>query len=295
MQSQTAVAQLLLVFVTFLWGSTFLTLQTALCWADPVVIVALRFVLASFIVFCFLKGRINRITRYEWKAGFIVGCCIFGVYTLQTIGLASIPSSTSAFLTGLYVGFVPLLQWVIYKSVPQPVTIVTIILAFAGMALFANPFSVNLSGQFGEWITILSALICAAEILSISHFTRGCRPLQLSFTQLVTVAVLALLTLLWHDPVKPTEWTVGLALCIGALAAIVSFVQFGIGWALKQVNAMRATLIYALEPVFAGIIGWLAGEHFGLSELSGAALIIFAVLLSAWRPGRRKEQKGEAL
>lgn len=295
MQNQTAVAQLLLVFVTFLWGSTFLTLQTALCWADPVVIVALRFVLASFIVFCFLKGRINRITRYEWKAGFIVGCCIFGVYTLQTIGLASIPSSTSAFLTGLYVGFVPLLQWVIYKSVPQPVTIVTIILAFAGMTLFANPFSVNLSGQFGEWITILSALICAAEILSISHFTRGCRPLQLSFTQLVTVAVLALLTLLWHDPVKPTEWTVGLALCIGALAAIVSFVQFGIGWALKHVNAMRATLIYALEPVFAGIIGWLAGEHFGLSELSGATLIIFAVLLSAWRPGRRKEQKGEAL
>ena len=295
MQNQTAVAQLLLVFVTFLWGSTFLTLQTALCWADPVVIVALRFVLASFIVFCFLKGRINRITRYEWKAGFIVGCCIFGVYTLQTIGLASIPSSTSAFLTGLYVGFVPLLQWVIYKSVPQPVTIVTIILAFAGMTLFANPFSVNLSGQFGEWITILSALICAAEILSISHFTRGCRPLQLSFTQLVTVAVLALLTLLWHDPVKPTKWTVGLALCIGALAAIVSFVQFGIGWALKHVNAMRATLIYALEPVFAGIIGWLAGEHFGLSELSGAALIIFAVLLSAWRPGRRKEQKGEAL
>ena len=295
MQNQTAVAQLLLGFVTFLWGSTFLTLQTALCWADPVVIVALRFVLASFIVFCFLKGRINRITRYEWKAGFIVGCCIFGVYTLQTIGLASIPSSTSAFLTGLYVGFVPLLQWVIYKSVPQPVTIVTIILAFAGMKLFANPFSVNLSGQFGEWITILGALICAAEILSISHFTRGCRPLQLSFTQLVTVAVLALLTLLWHDPVKPTEWTVGLALCIGALAAIVSFVQFGIGWALKHVNAMRATLIYALEPVFAGIIGWLAGEHFGLSELSGAALIIFAVLLSAWRPGRRKEQKGEAL
>lgn len=295
MQNQTAVAQLLLGFVTFLWGATFLTLQTALCWADPVVIVALRFVLASFIVFCFLKGRINRITRYEWKAGFIVGCCIFGVYTLQTIGLASIPSSTSAFLTGLYVGFVPLLQWVIYKSVPQQVTIVTIILAFAGMTLFANPFSVNLSGQFGEWITILSALICAAEILSISHFTKGCRPLQLSFTQLVTVAVLALLTLLWHDPVKPTEWTVELALCIGALAAIVSFVQFGIGWALKHVNAMRATLIYALEPVFAGIIGWLAGEHFGLSELSGAALIIFAVLLSAWRPGRRKEQKGETL
>lgn len=295
MRDRSVLAQFLLVFVTLLWGSTFLTLQIALRWADPVIIVALRFVLASLIVFCTLKGQILKITRYEWKAGFFVGCCIFGVYTLQTIGLQSIPSSTSAFLTGLYVGFVPLLQWIVFKNVPQPMTIVTIVLAFVGMTLFANPFAVSFSGQIGEWVTVLSALICAAEILSISYFTKGCRPLELSFTQLVTVAALALFTLLWHEPVRPTEFTLGLWLCVGALAAIVSFVQFGIGWALKYVPAMRATLIYALEPVFAGIIGWLAGEHFGLSELSGAALIIIAVLISAWHPGKRKISKGESL
>lgn len=295
MQNRAVLAQLLLVFVTLLWGSTFLTLQIALQWADPVVIVALRFVLASCIVFCILKGNLRAISRYEWKAGFCIGLSIFGVYTLQTIGLGSIPSSTSAFLTGLYVAFVPLLQWVVQKHIPQPITIVTIILAFAGMTLFANPFSVSLSGQVGEWVTVLSALICAVEILSISYFAKGCRPLQLSFTQLVTVAVLALFTLIWHEPVRPTQWTLGLAICIGALTAIVSFVQFGIGWALKYVPAMKATLIYALEPVFAGIIGWLAGEHFGVSELTGAALIILAVLISAWRPGKRKDNGGDVL
>ena len=41
------------------------------------------------------------------------------------------------------------------------------------------------------------------------------------------------------------------------------------------------------EPVFAGIIGWLAGEQMGLTELSGAALIIAAVMLSAWKPDKR--------
>ncbi len=295
MHNRSVLAQLLLVFVTLLWGSTFLTLQIALTWADPVVIVALRFIIASCILACLLRGKILQITHYEWKAGVVVGICIFGVYTLQTIGLQSIASSTSAFLTGLYVGFVPLLQWLIFKNVPQPITIVTIVLAFAGMTLFANPFSVSFSGQMGEWVTVLSALICAAEILSISYFTKGCRPLQLSFTQLITVACLALLTLLWHEPSRPTQWTSGLWICVIALAAIVSFVQFGIGWALKYVAAMRATLIYALEPVFAGIIGWLAGEHFGLSELSGAALIILAVLISAWRPSSGKKNNGEAL
>ena len=100
MTDRNIVAQLVLVLVTFFWGSTFLTLQVALRWADPIVIVAMRFALASFIIFCLLKGRVDQITRYEWKAGFFVGCAIFGVYTLQTIGLQSIPSSTSAFLSG---------------------------------------------------------------------------------------------------------------------------------------------------------------------------------------------------
>ncbi len=289
MHNHAVLAQLLLIFVTLLWGSTFLTLQIALTWADPVVVVALRFLLASAILLCILRKSVLSITRYEWKAGFFIGLCIFGVYTLQTIGLATIPSSTSAFLTGLYVAFVPLLQWLVFKNVPQPMTIVTIVLAFAGMTLFANPFAVSFSGQAGEWITVLSALICAAEILSISYFTKGCRPLQLSFTQIITVALLALFTLLWHEPLKPTEWTWGLGICVTALAAIVSFVQFGIGWALKYVPAMKATLIYALEPVFAGIIGWLAGDYFGWSELTGAALIIVAVLISAWRPANRRQ------
>ena len=231
----------------------------------------------------------------EWRGGFFIGCCIFGVYTLQTIGLDSIPSSTSAFLTGLYVAFVPLLQWIIFKNIPQPITIVTIVLAFAGMTLFANPFSVSFSGQIGEWVTVLSALICAAEILSISYFAKGCRPLQLSFTQLITVAALASATLLWHEPIRPTQWCSGLLICITALAAIVSFVQFGIGWALKYVSALRATLIYALEPVFAGIIGWLAGEYFGVTEITGAILIVLAVLVSAWRPNKRKKTEGTSL
>ena len=257
-------AQWLLVLVTLLWGSTFLTLQIALRWADPVVVVALRFILASFILFVLLKGRINQISSYEWKAGIAVGLCIFGVYTLQTIGLATIPSSTSAFLTGLYIAFVPLLQWLFLHQKPTATIALTTVMAFCGMALFANPFALNLDGQLGEWITILSALICAVEILTVSYFASGCRPLYLSFTQMVTVAVLASGTLLLHDPVKSTQWTWGLAACVGALAAIVAFVQFGIGWALKYVSALKATLIYSLEPVFAGIMLFCAFTHAAL-------------------------------
>ena len=168
-------------------------------------------------------------------------------------------------------------------------------MSLEGSTPVANTCSGRFSGQVGEWVTVVSALICAAENLSISDDAKGCRPLQLSCTQLIPVAALASATLLWHEPIRPTQWCSGLLICITALAAIVSFVQFGIGWALKYVSALRATLIYALEPVFAGIIGWLAGEYFGVTEITGAILIVLAVLVSAWRPNKRKKTEGTTL
>ncbi len=284
-------AQWLLVLVTLLWGSTFLTIHTILDFIDPVMLVLARFTLASLIMFVIIKGRVDKITPYEWKAGFVVGATIWAAYTLQCVGLQDINSSTSAFLTGLYVAFVPLCQWVVFKQKPSTTILIAVIMAFAGMSLFANPFEMSFTGQWGEWITILSAFICAWEILTISQFAPGCRPLQLSFTQLVFVAAMSAVTLLFYEPVRPTVINAQLIAGISALAMIVAFVQFGIGWALKYVSALRATLTYSLEPVFAGIIGWIAGEQMGLSELTGAALIISAVMLSAWKPAKRGAPK----
>ena len=284
-------AQWLLVLVTLLWGSTFLTIHTILDFIDPVMLVLARFTLASLIMFVIIKGRVDKISPYEWKAGFVVGATIWAAYTLQCVGLQDINSSTSAFLTGLYVAFVPLCQWVVFKQKPSTTILIAVVMAFAGMSLFANPFEMSFTGQWGEWITILSAFICAWEILTISQFAPGCRPLQLSFTQLVFVAAMSAVTLLFYEPVRPTVINAQLIAGISALAMIVAFVQFGIGWALKYVSALRATLTYSLEPVFAGIIGWIAGEQMGLSELTGAALIISAVMLSAWKPAKRGAPK----
>lgn len=288
LKNETLFPQLVLVFVTFLWGGTFLTLQVALQWADPVVIVAMRFSLATMMFLLIIRHQLFQIKKNDWIAGSVVGLCIFAVYTLQTIGLETIPSSTSAFLTGLYVAFVPLLQLtVLRKRLSWPV-ILGVIMAFIGMSLLANPFEMTFANSIGEWLTILSAFICAIEILTVGAFAPKCNPLHLAFTQMLTVAALANLTLLWHTPIRETQYTWGLWLSVGALAACVAFIQFVIGWAMKKVDALRATLIYSLEPVFAGIIGWIAGERLGLTGLTGGALIVLAVLVSAYRPRKKK-------
>ncbi|WP_239689432.1 EamA family transporter [Aquitalea pelogenes] len=57
-------------------------------------------------------------------------------------------------------------------------------------------------------------------------------------------------------------------------------IQIAMNWAQKTVPATRATVIYAMEPVWAGLLGALAGEQLGLMAISGAALIVASVLIS---------------
>jgi len=58
-------------------------------------------------------------------------------------------------------------------------------------------------------------------------------------------------------------------------------------WAQKSVSPTRATLIYAGEPVWAGIVGRIAGERLPGLALLGGVLIVLAVIISEWKPKGR--------
>src|SRR5690606_8605477 len=67
------------------------------------------------------------------------------------------------------------------------------------------------------------------------------------------------------------------ALGLGAASAAI---QVAMNWAQKSVSPTRATLIYAGEPVWAGIVGRIAGERLPAIALVGAGLIVAAVIVS---------------
>ena len=73
-------------------------------------------------------------------------------------------------------------------------------------------------------------------------------------------------------------------------------IQMAMNWAQRSVSPTRATLIYAGEPVWAGVVGRLAGERLPGLALLGGALIVLGVLVSElnlrWR--RRGEGAGAA-
>ena len=71
-------------------------------------------------------------------------------------------------------------------------------------------------------------------------------------------------------------------------------IQVAMNWAQQSVSPTRATLIYAGEPVWAGIVGRIAGERLPAIALVGAGLIVAAVIVSELKTkGRTTEAEAE--
>ena len=279
LSSRLSKAECVLVLITMVWGITFLLVQHALTASGPMFFVGLRFAAAACIVALFSMRRLRGITLLELKAGMFIGVSIMLGYGLQTIGLQTIPSSQSAFITALYVPFVPLLQWLVLGRRPGLMPSLGIILAFTGLMLLSGPGGASLNFSPGEIATLVSAIAIAAEIILISAYAGQVDVRRVTVVQLSTASILAFLMIVpTQEAIPDFSWLL-LASAVG-LGAASAVIQVAMNWAQKSVSPTRATLIYAGEPVWAGLAGRLAGERLPGIALLGAVLIVAAVIVS---------------
>ncbi len=280
--------ELALVLVTAVWGSTFLVVHVAVQYSGPWFFVGMRF-LAAGVISAVIFARVLPGMRWrEIGAGSAIGVMIYLGYGLQTVGLQTINSSTSAFITALYVPLVPVLQWIVFRKPPRLLTWIGVALAFTGLMLVADPTSVGFTFDEGEVMTLISTLPIAAEIILISVFARKVDVGRVTVVQLLVAGLLAMLTMPVVGEQLPAfswVWVVS-ALALGAASCII---QLTMNWAQRSVSPTRATIIYAGEPVWAGIIGRLAGDRLPAIAILGAAFIVAGAVVSELNPRKRTE------
>ncbi|WP_449431900.1 DMT family transporter [Pseudomonas putida] len=272
-------AEMVLVFITMLWGGTFLLVHNVMSVSGPMFFVGLRFAAAALFVGVVCARTLSGLTLTELKAGVLIGGSIMLGYGLQTMGLQTISSSQSAFITALYVPFVPLLQWLVLGRRPGLMPSLGIGLAFVGLMLLAGPQGGALHFSDGEVVTLISAVAIAGEIILISRYAGQVDVRRVTVVQLATASLLSFLMMVpTQERLPDFSWLLLLsALGLGAMSAVI---QVAMNWAQKSVSPTRATLIYAGEPVWAGIVGRLAGERLPGVALIGALLIVIAVVVS---------------
>lgn len=275
-------AEMVLVFITMLWGGTFLLVHNVMTVSGPMFFVGLRFAAAALFVGLVSARCLTGLTATELKAGVLIGTAIMLGYGLQTMGLQTISSSQSAFITALYVPFVPLLQWLVLGRRPGLMPSIGICLAFVGLMLLAGPEGGALHFNEGEVVTLVSAVAIAGEIILISRYAGQVDVRRVTVVQLATASLLSFLMIVpTQERLPEFSWLLLLsALGLGAMSAVI---QVAMNWAQKSVSPTRATLIYAGEPVWAGIVGRIAGERLPGVALLGGLLIVVAVVVSELR------------
>ncbi len=268
----------LLVFITMIWGSTFLIVQDTIKLTDPFTFLAMRFSIGALVLASIFHKRLAQITRTEILTGSIIGLFLFGTYALQTTGLQYTTSSKAGFITGMYVPLVAILAVPMLRQKPTLGSILGVILSVAGLVLI----SVNSSFQFtfglGELLVVGCAIACALHVIFISKFAPGVDAINLAIVQIALTALLSFIAMpIAREPfVLPPLPVWGSALFMGVAAtafalAVMNRVQ-------QFVSSTQATLIYALELVWVGMLGSLAGEQLSIFAWIGCGCIFLGMI-----------------
>ncbi|WP_409361369.1 DMT family transporter [Bartonella heixiaziensis] len=283
--------ELALFAATILWGITFLVIHIAVRYSGPLFFVGFRFIVASLMCGVIFWRSMKGVTVYEIFAGMAIGLGMFLGYALQATGLQTIISSQSAFITALYVPIVPILQWIVFKKPPRLACWIGIIFAFIGLVLISGQKPGNVDFSKGEILTLLGALAIAGEVILIGIFANKVDSRRVTIIQLFFSGLFSFFCMpLMGESIPEFSW-IWLSIGIG-LALMSAIIQLAMNWAQKSVSPTRATLIYAGEPVWAGIVGRLAGERLSPLALLGGALILIGIIVAELQPSHwRKKDK----
>ncbi len=292
------IAPLALLFVSFIWGATFVVVQNAMSFVGPFTFNAIRFLFAGiillFVQIIFSQKTSKQDIKHSSLAGLIVGFFLCVGYLLQTFGLLYTTSSKAGFLTGLSIIMVPILSFIFLKQRATVFIVLGIAVATAGLYLLTAGDSFQLN--IGDILVLGCAVAFAAHILVNGFFSKKISPLLLSTSQVLAVGIFSSICAFlfedWEKLFSVSLWTNHsflFALFLTSLfaTAIAFFIQTS---AQKHTSPTRVAIIFAMEPVFAALTGVLvANEQLSISAVIGC-LCIFLGMIFVELPSKTKKE-----
>lgn len=269
-----------LLFVTLIWGATFVMVKEAIAEVPPLYFLGIRFTLAA-IALMLIPGTVKGLTKH-WRLMVLPGVTLALGYALQTFGLLYTSASRAGFITGLAVVLVPLLESIIRRKWPGRYVSLGVLLATTGLFLMSgtsdNPFN------FGDLLVLGCAISFAIQIILVGRSAGQVPPLSFALG-MVGVAALSFWPLALTFEPRPVVFGGQTLFAILLTALVATSLAFYLQCKMQQFTSPSHTaLIFSAEPVFAGLFGYLlAGEILGPVGIVGGALIVLGIVVAEWK------------
>ena len=213
--------------------------------------------------------------------GIITGAILFAASTVQQFGIQITQASGKAgFITGMYLIFVPIAGYILFKQRISPIVWGAAIIALSGLyflCMGGEGFTVSV----GDILLLIGAFCFTAHIIVIDKFIGRVSALKYSVVQFATVSVLNLLTGVFFGHVT---WE-------GIVATIIPILYCGLGstgiaytcqiLGQKYTAPTVAALLFSTEGLFSVIAECIFKQKLPTSTmLIGCSLMFVGIILS---------------
>jgi drug/metabolite transporter (DMT)-like permease len=291
-------ADLALVLVTAIWGSTFIVNRIVLESTPPLLFLFIRFGLGGLVLLALAWGRPK--TPRLYVDSLVIGALLaFGI-GCQLVGQLFTTASKAAFVTGLSVPLTPVIGFLATRKLPTRENLMGLVIAASGFALLSWPKDAS-GVNLGDVVILGTAISYAYLIVYIAeaagrHDVRWFSALQITFGALfVGLARLALMPFfskggsLLAAEARPLPRTMGLLVAVLWMSLMATVVTFLVQtWAQAKMSATHAAILFALEPVFTAVFAAIVlSERMSRRDFGGAGLVLLGIVVSEL-PGSRE-------
>jgi len=294
-------AEVLLLLVTLIWGSTFIITKSLVGNNSPLFYTAIRFFLSALILFVLFPGRLTKIPVSALRRGSILGLFLFIGFAAQTVGIQYTTASKSAFFTGMLTVLTPIVHFVVQRfthvgrKALKLGNAVGVVFAGLGLYLLTSPSGSGFNA--GDALTLVCALFFACYIVYLDLVSDEPDKVQLTFVQFLFCGAAGLVFAIPFEHVRVT-FSSGYVLSLLYLTLFATVIAMWVQNRFQgHTTPTRAAVIFAMEPVIAACFAYLvAGELIGFAGVCGGAMILAGLMFSEFSdeiPGLNRTVAGE--
>ena len=299
---------LMLLLTAFIWGSSFVAQSIGMEDVEAFTFNGIRTLMgaAVLIPFILIRDKITgkRMTRLEKLernsankkvifCGIILGIVLCGASNFQQFAFHDSTSGKIAFITALYMFFVPLFGLFLRKKVPL-LTWICVLFGFIGLYFLCIDPNAAETINKGDLLAFIGSIIYAVHILLIEKFAPNVDGIKLSCIQFITSGLIScILMFIFESPELSAIRSAFIPLLYaGVMSCGLAYTFQIVGQ--KYTEATIASLIMCTESVF-GVLASavILQQILNTREILGCTIMFIAIILSqiseAWT-AKRAEQ-----